>query len=341
MDTPTEVVVTRVRPNEMTFGARPHLRRWREGGAGRWDFERKFVLFHQHFLGAAVNLIAVDAVVPMEGWLEPPQPQDLVLTILADNVRGRLDRVWSGGLVKLLEEFGFSVGSSRVALGRLAHRDLISRVKEGRVVYYQLTERTQRLLREGDSQIFTLGHDDRDDETLTVLMHTLPEELRLERGRLGRRLRFLRFGLVQDGTWISAGVREAETLAVLTELDVARYCSVLMGRRSNQQPMQSLLERAWDFPGLNQRYDAFVEGFGKYMDEAPADDRSAFWVRTQLIHNFRQFASLDPGVRSHEFPYSPNRAVAIGIFSRIYSDLQTPAQRYFDEVTSAEKAEVR
>ena len=39
---------------------------------------------------------------------EPLQPQDLVITLLGTYVRPFGDAVWSGGLVALLEELGFS-----------------------------------------------------------------------------------------------------------------------------------------------------------------------------------------------------------------------------------------
>lgn len=284
---------------------------------------------------------AQDVAASPGAWLEPPQPQDLLLTLLADNVRNRLEKVWSGGLVKLLDEFGFSRGASRVALGRMAQKDLVSRLKEGRVVCYQLTGRTERLLREGDQRIFALGHDDYDDDGVTVLMHALLEEHWIERARLSRRLRFLRFSPLQDSTWISAGNREEEVLPLLAELGVAEYCSIVVGRMSTQPPLQSMLERAWDLSALSQRYDAFVAAFSKYYRASPTDDRTAFWVRTQLIHNFRQFPSLDPGVSDALWPHPPSRAVAIDLFATIYRDLADPAHRYFDEVTSVAKAGVR
>ena len=62
----------------------------------------------------------------------PFQPQDLVVTLLGTYVRPYGDMVWSGGLVMLLGEFGFSQGAARVALTRLVRRGLIGRVRSGR-----------------------------------------------------------------------------------------------------------------------------------------------------------------------------------------------------------------
>jgi phenylacetic acid degradation operon negative regulatory protein len=76
-----------------------------------------------------------------------PAPQDLVLTLLgAHHVPREHGTVWSGGLVRLLAEFGFSEGAARVALSRLVARDLLAPAKRGRHVHYTLTPRTLTVL---------------------------------------------------------------------------------------------------------------------------------------------------------------------------------------------------
>jgi len=113
------------------------------------------------------------------------------MTLLGAHVYPRDRQVWSGGLVTLLSGFGFSAGAARVALNRLAARDMLTRVKNGRLVHYTLTPHSVAVLTEGDGRIFSLGLEPRRDDVWTVLWHTIPEDRRLERARLVRRLRFL------------------------------------------------------------------------------------------------------------------------------------------------------
>ena len=85
------------------------------------------------------------------------QPQDLVMTFLGAYLVPHDRLVWSGGLVTLLGDFGFSTGASRVALARMVRRGGLERLRSGRLVSYRPTPRTVALLEEGDRRIFSLG----------------------------------------------------------------------------------------------------------------------------------------------------------------------------------------
>ena len=270
---------------------------------------------------------------PAKEWPEPPQPQDLVITLLADNVRRRNDEVWSGGLVRLLGDFGFSVGASRVALARLVQRGLISRVKSGRMVAYRLTERSELLMSEGDRRIFGLGDNDFADDIITVLWHALSEEHRLQRARLARRLRFLGFGPVQDATWIAAGDHQEELVDIVSDLGIADFIGALVGHPPESLSLRPFIERTWDLPALHERYEAFVRMFssvGTASGRRRLSDEQAFLIRTRMMHTFRQFPSLDPSIK----PGSPQRTRAISLFREVYDGLREGAHRHFDLVVA-------
>jgi phenylacetic acid degradation operon negative regulatory protein len=255
------------------------------------------------------------------------RPQSLVVTLLGAYVYPGDGPVWSGGLVALLGELGFSQGAARVALARLTRRDLLARLRDGRLVHYRLTPRVRALLEEGERRIFTLGRDVRAPDVWTVLWHAIPEERRVERARLSRRLRFLGFGSPQDGMWIAPHDREREVALLVEELGVAGYAAVLLAR--SPRSIEPLVERAWNAAELESRYRAFVAAFGRYRGE-PLGDEDAFLVRTRLAHAFRQFPSLDP-----ELPEADgHRDRAVALFHALYESLAPPAQRHFDAKTS-------
>jgi len=265
---------------------------------------------------------------------EALQPQDLVITLLGTYVRPFGRTVWSGGLVMLLREFGFSDGAARAALTRLVRRDVIARVRSGRLVHYRLTPRCERLLIEGDGRIFTLGRLPADAGPWTVLCHQIPEDRRLERSRLARRLRFLGFGSAQDGVWISPHEHGDEVTELLRELAVSQFATVFLAQVGDAGGLQALVSRAWDLTGLEERYGAFCAAFGRYIgvEPLPLTDREAFVVRTRLTHVFRAFAQLDPELPDEFAPLAGPRSRATGIFEELYSGLAAPSQRHFDAV---------
>jgi phenylacetic acid degradation operon negative regulatory protein len=269
---------------------------------------------------------------------EQVQPQELAITLLGTYVRPFGDRVWSGGLVVLLGELGFSEGAARVALTRLVRRGLIERIRDGRLVHYRVTERADRLLAEGDVRIFSLG-DPRDDEgTWTVLWHQIPEDRRLELTRLARRLRFLGFGSVQGSVWVSPHDHSAEVVRLLAELRVSDHATLFTAHPDAVVGLPALVSRAWDLSGLVERYEAFFDEFAPLCHRralASLSDRDAFMTRTRVVHLFRGFPMIDPELPERLAPVAAPRSRAARVFHELYASLADASQRHFDAVTDA------
>lgn len=261
--------------------------------------------------------------------------------MLGTHMRDRDQRAWSGGMVALLGEFGFSVEASRAALNRLAARKLIARDKDGREVFYSLTPRAQEILAEGDARIFRFGREDTIGSRWTVLWHSLPESRRVERASLATRLRFLGFGSVQDATWVAPHDRETEVLALLDHLDVADYTYVLVGRPAERLDVATVIGQAWDLAEVTDRYRSFVEEFrpfrSKRAQRALAVPES-FVIRTRAVHQFRRFPLLDPELPDELMPEPRLRPAAVELFDRVYAGLGEPAQQHFDLVTRGSRA---
>lgn len=266
---------------------------------------------------------------------DPLAPQDLAITLLGTYVRASGSSVWSGGLTSLLEEFGFSHGAARVALTRLARRELISRERSGRLVHYRVTSRLERLLAEGDGRIFSLGDPRDSDQAWTVLWHQIPEDRRLERSRLARRLRFLGFGPVQDSVWVSPHDHREEVGRLLGELGVGEVAAVFCAEPVAADGLLALVERAWDVRGLRERYRSFATAYAPFAKRPALSDRDAFLTRTRLVHTFRGFPLLDPELPDSLLALSDVRARAVEVFHAVFDGLAEPSQRYFDEVTAA------
>jgi phenylacetic acid degradation operon negative regulatory protein len=255
------------------------------------------------------------------------------MTVLGASLQPRTRSVWAGGLVALLGDFGISPGAARVALTRLTARDMLARTRTGRLADYTLTARSTAILQEGDGRIFSLGVTPNDGDRWTVLWHTIPDGRRVERTRLTRRLRFLGFGPVQDGTWLAPHDREREVAALLDELGVGEHAGVMLGAPAASLDFRAFVGRVWDLDELARRYRSFVEEYGPPVGARLAD-RDAFVLRTRLIHTFRQFPALDPELPEDLVAAPPHRAGAVRLFHDLYDALAPAALRHFEEVTT-------
>lgn len=264
------------------------------------------------------------------------RPQDLVITMLGTYLQPRSKRFWSGGLVELLGEFGFSPGAARIALIRLVNRELLERTRVGRLAFYSLTTRSRKLLKEGDSRIFSLGRGPVTADGWTVIWHAIPEDLRLERGRLSRRLRFLGFGALQDGTWVSPHNREDEAVEVIEDLGVQKFCGVLIGSPAEALDFRTFVSRMWPLDELSKRYKAYVDEFKPFTSRRMSD-KKAFQVRTRAVHAFRNFPALDPQLPDDFMSQPKFRDEAIEVFTSIYERLAEQSTRYFEAATAAPK----
>ena len=174
-----------------------------------------------------------------------------------------------------------------------------------------------------------------------MLWHQIPEDRRLERSRLARRLRFLGFGSVQDSVWVSPHDHSEEVTELLAELDVAEFAALFEARAAAaavSSGLPALVARAWDLSRLVDRYDAFTAEFSPFLDastRARLLDSEAFLVRTRLVHLFRGFPFLDPELPEELAPLRLSRSRAVSTFHECYEGLAESSQRHFEVVSGA------
>jgi phenylacetic acid degradation operon negative regulatory protein len=277
------------------------------------------------------------AAEPSQGSVEPastggaPPIQELIITLVGEYVTGD-EPIWSGGLVLLLEELGFTPAASRIALGRVVARNLLAREKDGRRVFYTATPRLRHLLADGHRQTFWFRYPVAPwDGSWTFVWYAIPEERLLARRRLSRRLAFLGFGALQDGTWITTRDRAADVRRTVEALEVTPYVVVLEGRPPSWVDAAAMVARAWDVEEAQRRYAAFLEEFG-HLDSAEAvarlTPREAFLARTRVLEAFRQIASLDPKITEDELLPPGRRWDAIECFNRVEAALRPAATEF-------------
>ena len=256
------------------------------------------------------------------------QPQHLLLTLLGDYFLDATEHIPSASLVSLLGEFGITSAGSRAALSRLSRRGLLSSAKTGRHTAYRLTEKAAAVLRGAAIHILRFGAVERPWAGLwTVVAFSVPEEERQLRPALRARLRWLGFGPLYDGLWISPHPPTAEIEQVLRELDI-RASTVFVGeileRAGGAAPVA-----AWDLDQLRRVYTDFIGEFGPLRQRVLAGEVGAaegLVARTLIMDRWRPMPNLDPELPRALLPGDWPRGAARRVFVDIYDGLGALAE---------------
>ncbi len=212
---------------------------------------------------------------------ESLRPQSLMLTFLGDQVLGRDVCVYSGSVIDVFARAGIGEQATRSTLSRMAGRDLLRRQREGRRMYFGLTERSEAVLRDGERRIWRTGAVNRRwDGTWTLLGFSLPESWQRQRHDLRSRLTWSGFGPLFNGLWIAPG--EVDVSALVAELGLSAHVKVFRAHADAGTDIGQMIEETWELSDLAGRYASFVRRWQPWEDDLPdADDALVLRLRLQ------------------------------------------------------------
>jgi phenylacetic acid degradation operon negative regulatory protein len=262
--------------------------------------------------------------------------RSLLMTVLGEFVLPRGRPVWTWVLVDTLAGFGVAEKSARQALARAAAEGLLVSDRVGRRTRWELTPPARRLLSEGARRIYEFGRSERPwDGRWLLLLVSVPEAKRDLRHRLRTRLSWAGFGSPEAGVWISPHVsRESEAMDVVKELGLASSAMSFTAAFGQIGGQDSMVGRAWDLTGLEERYEAFLADFG---DLEPAGRPEALHAQTRLVHEWRRFPFLDPQLPRALLPANWSGATAAELFHRKHAQWQLAAAQRWDEMSSTRR----
>ena len=95
-----------------------------------------------------------------------------------------------------------------------------------------------------------------------------------------------------------------------------------------QHPIRHVVATAWDLGGLRDAHAAFIDRWAGV--QAPDDPQAAFATRVSLVHDWRAFLHLDPGLPASLLPDDWLGDDAAACFRRVYEAVERPAWRFYD-----------
>lgn len=257
----------------------------------------------------------------------------LLLTVLGSYVLPNGGAAWTTSLVEALAILGVEERAARQAISRSATSGWLVNEKHGRRVRWQLTDRAEHLLREGSARIFSFGQQRRAwDGRWLLLLASVPEPRREARYRLRVQLGWAGFGSIAPGTWLSPWIeREGEALDVVSSLGEGIRARSFVASHGSIGDPRDLVGEAWDLSSLAEEYLGFVD---RHRDVAGTDDEITA-AATRLVHEWRRFPIMDPGLPDDLLPPQWPGHVAAELFASLHARWDPVAQRWWRRLEAA------
>ncbi len=255
--------------------------------------------------------------------------------LYGDHLRARSDDGVRGqapvaALVRLMAALEIAPPAVRTAISRMVRQGWLTAVRLPAGPGYALTSKAVRRLDEAAERIYRTSHVQWEGSWHLVLLS--PPAGRTDRERLTAQLSFLGYGSLSPTSWVSP--RPAPELdATLAEANARaeRFTAVHDG------DSQALIARAWDLDGLARAYNRFLVEAGEALAAADTStDVGAFAARSTLVHTWRKFLFVDPGLPAALLPADWPGTKAAAWFDEASETLLPAARRHVDACLSPE-----
>src|SRR5579864_2371055 len=268
------------------------------------------------------------------GITRPASARSLLVTVWGDTVRPRGGEIGAVTLIRLMAPLGISPRAVRAALSRMTRRGWLSRRRTGRRAFYALTPAGALRVEQGVRRVYRTDAEPWDGRW-RLFTYVIPETRRAARDRLRRELVWLGLGPLSRSTWVTT----RDLADVLRELSEARGLdgAVALFEARNLGPAddRSLVERCWNLDRIAARYRRFIAtmrpraaSLRRRMRAGAIGDDVCFAEKIWLVHEYRKFLFVDPGLPDRLLPSRrPNREAA-ALFRRTYNLLAPRADRF-------------
>ena len=234
----------------------------------------------------------------------------LLFTVLGEFVLPTGGSAWTSAFIETFGRLGVEEKAIRQALARTAADGWIKPERHGRRTRWWLTPDGNRLLTEGTERIYAFAGSQRQwDGSWLLVLARVPENDRAARHVLRTRLSWAGLGSPAPGIWITTHTERSEEVEqVLRQAGIADGQIFAAEHRGGGQ-LSALVAEAWDLPAIEQEYEAFLADF---QAAATSDPLTRL---IELVHAWRRFPSIDPGLPAGLLPSRWSGARAAQLFA--------------------------
>ncbi len=263
----------------------------------------------------------------------------VLFTLYGDYVRHFGGTIWTGSLITLMQQLGFSSGAVRTALSRVCQQGWLESTRDGKLSYYGLTDRGRERMEEAALRIFH-SRAGAWDGHWTVVTAASSEGKREHRERLRREMEWLGFGRLSTGNWISPNPIARDAIHHLRLQGVSEGIEVFTARHIGISSRSEIVARCWDIPSIGHQYEQFIAVWQSRFKRCqvqvqrnePMSDSECFADKIWLVHQYRKFLFVDPRLPAELLPREWPGWTAWQLFRDYYQLLADGAIRFFEQV---------
>jgi len=260
--------------------------------------------------------------------------RSMLFTLFGDYVRHYGGTIWVGSLIALMAELGFTAHAVRAAVSRMARQGWLAPTRVGRASYYALTPRGQDRIAEAAGRIFKL-YPEAWDRHWRLLVVPSGGTARPQQAAMRRELGWIGFARVGPGQYITANDVLGRLASVEERYGLVGRIETFVARHEGGSTDAALAARSWDLGAINAAYAAFLAAWRPRLDASRAaavgvSDAEAFSEKSRLVHEFRKFLFVDPGLPKELLPPRWSGLDARAVFSAYYHLLAEGALRCFE-----------
>jgi phenylacetic acid degradation operon negative regulatory protein len=244
--------------------------------------------------------------------------------IYGDHLLSRGEQAPVAALVRLVAPLQISAPAVRTAVSRMAGQGWLEPVKLPGGAGYRLTPRAVQRLKQAAERIYRRDTPLWDGRWHVVVVERVVQ--RAARERLRSALSYLGYAALGGSTWISPRAS--------AELDALLAAEALRGdffHAAYDGDPRVLAARVWDIDGLAAGYQEWLAS-AREIVRTPrgAGDEAVFAMRSELVHEWRKFLFVDPGLPAELLPARWPGKEAAELFHAEADRLLPAAARFVD-----------
>ena len=263
------------------------------------------------------------------------RPNSFIFTLYGDVVARHVPdgALAISSLVRLMATFGLSEAAVRQSVSRMSRQGWLQGDKVGNRAYYRVTERGKRRIEELNPRIY--GPVVEWDGRWRMLTYAVAENQREGCDRLRKELAVLGWAPLSASTWLSPRDAIAEVEEAARGAGVHENIDLFLADHRGPASDRELLRKCWDLDAIANAYRDFIHSYESRLvrerERHALAPEEAFVERLWLVHDYRKFTYVDPGLPSTLLPAHWPGTTAAALFREYYAAVDAKSLRFFWE----------